>query len=399
MALSAGREGSAADSAASSLVAADQALQSLRAGRFARAGIESESRDAADSVPLSGLERILRDHGPLDVQALTDLGDRGGKHRLVAGVQDGAARPSTTEGDERAELHPPDRSARHGQPTTSQHSRLSRWPTADCSVRQSPTRGRFVTHSCLMRTTLGASLPGDLRTQRGGYMDQTHGAATHSERRTRRNNYLIRNQTPHELALLSRAQKRPFAGTAVVAAAAAVDRRPPGQALPRCCELCSARPCRRLGGRARTRRPDAHHGLAGGHRVRRPDRRRCRRLALAWGRGLLSAVCSGFHLAGLVVVAARRVEPREDDNMLRTEMEPSRARGDWWDLLRDLAISVLQGLVVVLLFIVAIGAPALAIYYGTELHTCLFLGLEPLAARRRPRHAVHRGGPLLQLVC
>src|SRR4051812_28667533 len=38
-------------------------------------------------------------------------------------------------------------------------------------------------------------------------------------------------------------------------------------------------------------------------------------------------------------------------------------RGDTWDLIRDLAIAVLQGLVVVLLCIVAIGAPALAIYY------------------------------------
>ena len=205
-------------------------------------------------------------------------------------------------------------------------------------------------------------------------MERTHDVPVPVERRTRRNNYLIRNQTPHELVLLGPARKN---GAMLVLRLSPLQRRS-------------------IGGHPVKLFSDAASFAQLDHAVdwEAEPVRGTRMLTMAWlagiaFAGLIAGVVGGalglgawavvagvlwlFVWLGLVLVAARRVEPREDDNMLRTEMEPSRARGDWWDLLRDLAISVVQGLVGVLLIVVAIGAPALAIYYGTEVHTVITL--------------------------
>lgn len=46
-------------------------------------------------------------------------------------------------------------------------------------------------------------------------------------------------------------------------------------------------------------------------------------------------------------------------------------RGDAWDLVRDFLIATVQGLVILVVIVVAVAAPALAIYYGTELSTVI----------------------------
>jgi hypothetical protein len=69
----------------------------------------------------------------------------------------------------------------------------------------------------------------------------------------------------------------------------------------------------------------------------------------------------------LAVGAATVFDTPVDSGVPRTELDPSPIRSDAWDLLRDLAISVTQGMVAVLLIVIAIGTPALAVYYGTDL--------------------------------
>jgi hypothetical protein len=46
-------------------------------------------------------------------------------------------------------------------------------------------------------------------------------------------------------------------------------------------------------------------------------------------------------------------------------------RGDAWDLVRDFLIATTQGFVVVIVVVVAVAAPAMAIYYGTELSSVI----------------------------
>lgn len=52
-------------------------------------------------------------------------------------------------------------------------------------------------------------------------------------------------------------------------------------------------------------------------------------------------------------------------------LSPTPVRGDAWDLIRDFIIATGQGLIVVILVGVAVAAPALAIYYGTELSSVI----------------------------
>lgn len=52
-------------------------------------------------------------------------------------------------------------------------------------------------------------------------------------------------------------------------------------------------------------------------------------------------------------------------------LDPEPVRGDFWELVRDFLIAAVQALAVVVMVFVAVAAPALAIYYGTELSDVL----------------------------
>ena len=51
----------------------------------------------------------------------------------------------------------------------------------------------------------------------------------------------------------------------------------------------------------------------------------------------------------------------------RPRLDPTPLRGEQWGIVRDFVIATCQGLVIVLVLFVAVAAPASAIYYGTEL--------------------------------
>ena len=55
----------------------------------------------------------------------------------------------------------------------------------------------------------------------------------------------------------------------------------------------------------------------------------------------------------------------------RPPLSPIPVRGDAWDMIRDFIIATGQGLIVVILVAIAVAAPALAIYYGTELSSVI----------------------------
>jgi hypothetical protein len=80
--------------------------------------------------------------------------------------------------------------------------------------------------------------------------------------------------------------------------------------------------------------------------------------------GVLSAVALGYglgHNRGRAVGSPGSHPP----------LAPTPVRGDAWDLIRDFIIATGQGLILVILVAVAVSAPALAIYYGTELSSVI----------------------------
>jgi hypothetical protein len=92
--------------------------------------------------------------------------------------------------------------------------------------------------------------------------------------------------------------------------------------------------------------------LKGGHRVM-PF------VVIGFSVGLLSAVTLGY-LSGHEHAAT-------GSPVSQPPLSPTPRRGDAWGLIRDFIIATGQGLIVVILVAVAVAAPALAIYYGTEL--------------------------------
>jgi hypothetical protein len=51
----------------------------------------------------------------------------------------------------------------------------------------------------------------------------------------------------------------------------------------------------------------------------------------------------------------------------RLQLDPTPLRGEQWGIVRDFVIATCQGLIIVVVLLVAVAAPASAIYYGTEL--------------------------------
>jgi hypothetical protein len=55
------------------------------------------------------------------------------------------------------------------------------------------------------------------------------------------------------------------------------------------------------------------------------------------------------------------------------QLDPTPLRGEQWGIVRDFVIATCQGLIIVLVLFVAVAAPASAIYYGTELSNVIVL--------------------------
>jgi hypothetical protein len=175
-------------------------------------------------------------------------------------------------------------------------------------------------------------------------------------------NYLIRNQTPHELVI---------EGTKMVLKLAPLQRR-----------LVGGDPETLFGPTASVARRD--------HAVDweiEPVRSR-RLLAAAWlaGAGIASgAVGAGAYLLGgdrlalwlgICIAAACAIGAAYIISRGRTasighknapHLDPTPQRGDMWGLVRDFVIATSQGVIIAVLVFVAVAAPASAIYYGTEL--------------------------------
>ena len=181
-------------------------------------------------------------------------------------------------------------------------------------------------------------------------------------------NYLIRNQTPHELVI---------EGPNLVLKLAPLQRR-------------------RVGGNPESLLGPAACAARRDHAVDweiEPARSK-RLLAAAWlaGAGLASAAAgvsyyslSGDMLAlwlGICAAAAcaiggayiighgRAAAVGRQDTL---QLDPTPQRGDTWGLVRDFVIATCQGVIIVVFLFVALAAPASAIYYGTELsHVIVF---------------------------
>jgi hypothetical protein len=192
--------------------------------------------------------------------------------------------------------------------------------------------------------------------------------------RQRRRNYLIRNQTPHELVLIGRTDVN---GKTLVLRLSPLQRR-----------LIGGHPVKLL--------QDAAGFAQLDHAIdwEAEPSREARMLASAWltgvgSAGLLAglaiwwfggnwwAAFGGFAFLLLCMVSLSAawhfLGPSNDDGLLRTEMDPTPVHGDWWELLRDVGISAVEGLVGLLLILVAVVGPAIAIYYGTEVHAVIKL--------------------------
>ena len=178
-------------------------------------------------------------------------------------------------------------------------------------------------------------------------------------------NYLIRNQTPHELVI---------EGAELVLKLAPLQRRPVGED-----------PEKLFGTAADVARRD--------HAVdwEVEPVRSTRLLAAAWltGAGIASVAAAvgayslvhdvlvlwvGICVATAFAIAAAYVIGRGRTSRMghraagpRQRLDPTPQRGDGWGLVRDFVIATSQGVVIVLLVFVAVAAPAAAIYYGTEL--------------------------------
>jgi hypothetical protein len=180
-------------------------------------------------------------------------------------------------------------------------------------------------------------------------------------------NYLIRNQTPHELVL---------EGSEAVLKLAPLQRRRIG-----------GDPLSLLGAAAMRARRD--------HAVdwEKEPVRSSRLLAAAWlaavgitagAFGLVAYLLVGdalalwlgvgiavaCSLAGAYVIARGRASSSHDPGPQQL-LDPNPQRGDAWGLLRDFLIATSQGLVIAVLVLVAVAAPASAIYYGTELSSVI----------------------------
>jgi hypothetical protein len=174
-------------------------------------------------------------------------------------------------------------------------------------------------------------------------------------------NYLIRNQTPHELVIQ---------GANVLKLAPLQRRRVGGN------------PESLFGEAARAARRD--HALEWEIEPVRSKRL----LAAAWlagagiasgGAGVCAYALGGSMLAlwlGICIAAACAIGGAYIIGHGRTasvghkaisRLEPTPERGDAWALVRDFILATSQGVVIAVLIFVAVAAPASAIYYGTEL--------------------------------
>jgi len=95
-------------------------------------------------------------------------------------------------------------------------------------------------------------------------------------------------------------------------------------------------------------------------------------LALGWTTGDVRPLVAGVLVAAGMFVVALLVnrqgrEDRSHDGSL-VSLRPGPVHGDGWQLVRDYLIGSTQGLVLVLVLLLGIGAPAAAIYFGTEMY-------------------------------
>jgi hypothetical protein len=181
-------------------------------------------------------------------------------------------------------------------------------------------------------------------------------------------NYLIRNQTPHELVL-----EDPEA----VLKLAPLQRR-------------------RIGGDPSTLLHAAALGARRDHAVdwEKEPIRSSRLLAAAWlaavgitagALGLAAYLLVGdafvlwlgvgiavaCSVAGAYVIGRGRPAGGGQPPSPQQLLDPNPPRGDAWGLVRDFLIATSQGLLIAVLVLVAVAAPASAIYYGTELSSVI----------------------------
>jgi hypothetical protein len=90
-------------------------------------------------------------------------------------------------------------------------------------------------------------------------------------------------------------------------------------------------------------------------------------LALWLGIGIAVA-CSA---AGAYVIGGGRASGGGPHPGPQQLLDPKPPRGDAWGLVRDFLVATSQGLVIAVLVLVAVAAPASAIYYGTELSSVI----------------------------
>ncbi len=181
-------------------------------------------------------------------------------------------------------------------------------------------------------------------------------------------NYLIRNQTPHELVL---------EGPTAVLKLAPLQRH-------------------RIGGDPPSLLGDAAIGARRDHVVdwEKEPVRSSRLLAAAWlaavgitagsfGLAAYLLVGDAFALwlgvgiavacsvAGAYVIGRGRASSGGQHPTPQQLLDPNPPRGDAWGLMRDFLIATSQGMVIAVLVLVAVAAPASAIYYGTELSSVI----------------------------
>lgn len=98
-------------------------------------------------------------------------------------------------------------------------------------------------------------------------------------------------------------------------------------------------------------------------------------LALCWATGDLRPLVTGVLVAAGLFLVALLVNWQTGEERPHSErpasLRPSPVRGDGWQLVRDYLIGSTQGLVLVLVLILGIGAPGAAIYFGTEMNHVL----------------------------
>lgn len=182
-------------------------------------------------------------------------------------------------------------------------------------------------------------------------------------------NYLIRNQTPHELVIegaendlkLAPLQRRRLGGDpeSLFGSAAAVARRDHAVDW----EIEPVRSSRLLAA-AWLSGAGIASGVVG--------------LGAYWLAGSTLALWLSICVAAACAIGAAYIIGRGRTSSIghkasqRQRLDPSPQRGDGWGLVRDFVIATSQGVVIALLVLVAVAAPASAIYYGTELSNVIF---------------------------